>query len=283
MSSNGHIDNKDTSCEAFCAVNCYRWNIPQVIIENSKTANYAVLILNRPISQNLDFVTKMWKNASVTITVDGGTRQWEQFLKNQTEAVRKTFMKPDLVTGDFDSIGDEVLALYTKKGCKMIVTPDQNHTDFTKALMELNIHCNGNGIQIDHVIAFAQGSGRLDQTIGNIQSLFLARDKLLLDPHTKVFILSDDSLSWLLNPGEHTIIVPKSTLKYKRAWCSLIPIGEPCKYVTSTGLKWNLDNQPLQFGQLVSTSNAFSGSETVTIHCSHTLLWSMKIPGITKS
>lgn len=139
--------------------------------------------------------------------------------------------------------------------------------------MELNIHCNGNEIQvsymllfkcfqflstiasdykrklslknglflqIDHVIAFAQSSGRFDQTIGNIQSLFLARDKLLLDPHIKVYLLSDDSLSWLLNPGEHEIIVPKDTLKYKRAWCSLIPFGEPCKYVTTTGLKWNL-------------------------------------------
>lgn len=37
----------------------------------------------------------------------------------QTEAVQKTLKKPDLVTGDFDSIGEEVLELYTKKGCKV--------------------------------------------------------------------------------------------------------------------------------------------------------------------
>lgn len=93
---------------------------------------------------------------------------------------------------------------------------------------------------MDYVIALGQCSGRLDQILGNIQTLFLNKDRQLLHPDTKLYIMSDDALSWLLCPGDHVITVPEDTRTHKRAWCSLVPIGETCESVTSSGLKWNL-------------------------------------------
>ncbi|XP_047022678.1 thiamin pyrophosphokinase 1 isoform X2 [Helicoverpa zea] len=263
------------------AVKCWKWDVDQLIM-NKVLGNieYGVLILNRPITQNPGFIKRLWNKASVRMTVDGGTKQWDKFLSNFSDETKTTIQDPDLITGDFDSITDEILEKYKQKGCKIIHTPDQNYTDFTKALLELNIHSNMVGVQLTHVIAIAQTSGRLDQILGNIQTLFLVRDKFLVGPNTNVFLMSDDCISWLLHPGDHVIYIPEESRQHKRAWCSLVPVGETCQRVTSTGLKWNLDNQPLRFGGIVSTSNTFDGSQKVTVKCSHTLLWSMRVPSI---
>lgn len=289
MSTNGMLNKvhklfnifylQHSPCHTNNVVKCWKWDVYE-FIRNQLDTKYAVLVLNRSISQNQDFIRGFWNNATVRMTVDGGTVHWDKFLNTLPEHLQKTMKLPDFITGDFDSITEEVLEKYKKKGCKAIHTPDQNHTDFTKALMQLNSHCKDTDIQLDNVIAIVQSSGRIDQILGNIQTLHLVKEMNLFQPHTKMYILSDDSISWLLEPGDHIINVPEESRRVKKAWCALVPIGEACQNVTTSGLKWNLDKQQLKYGRIVSTSNAFDGSEQVKIKCSHTLLWAMKVPGL---
>lgn len=88
-----------------------------------------------------------------------------------------------------------------------------------------------------------------------------------------VFILSDNSISWLLSTGRHQIHIPESVKKF---WCSLVPFEATT--VTTSGLKWNLTNQTMRFGGIVSTSNKYDSEATsVEITTDNPLLWSMGI------
>lgn len=78
------------------------------------------------------------------ITVDGGTDQWLSYLNKHK--IDCNSIKPiDLITGDMDSILDETLSqMRTHKHTQVIVTEDQNATDFTKALLELKKYTEKN-------------------------------------------------------------------------------------------------------------------------------------------
>lgn len=97
------------------------------------------------------------------------------------------------------------------------------------------------------MVVLGQTSGRLDQVLGNIHTLFLARDKHLLSPNTKLYLISDDAISWVLTQGSHLIKIPRETLQSNKSWCSLVPIGESCMNVTTSGLKWDLGKRKLDY------------------------------------
>ncbi|PSN33329.1 Thiamine pyrophosphokinase 1 [Blattella germanica] len=202
------------------------------------------------------------------LTVDGGTNRWFQFLEG-VDAVA-----PDLITGDMDSIKENVLAHFKKEGSQVMQTPDQNETDFTKALRHVHRHFTSQNLQLDAVIAVCETSGRLDQIITNLNTLFKAKD---IVGNVPVYQLAKNSLTWLLRPGLHQINVGEKIVE-ERGWCSLVPLGERVEHVTTTGLKWNLENRTLEFGGMVSTSNSYSGSPVVTVDTDGSLVWSIGLP-----
>lgn len=69
--------------------------------------------------------------------VDGGANRWLDFLaKNEKLG---NFANPELLTGDFDSITDHTMKHFRELlTSKIIHTPNQDYTDFTKSLMELS-------------------------------------------------------------------------------------------------------------------------------------------------
>ncbi len=62
----------------------------------------------------------------------GGNRLYDIFAKKKIEEM-DDFL-PHIVSGDFDSIRADVLQFYKEKDVQIIPTPDQNKTDFHKAL-----------------------------------------------------------------------------------------------------------------------------------------------------
>lgn len=110
---------------------------------------------------------------------------------------------------------------------------------------------------------YADTSGRFDHIMGNINTLYKS-DKIIESIQVIVFYLiiiyfylkrfssiyqilcfyqviqlASNSLTWILKPGFHNIIIPK-ILVQTNSWCGLLPIGAPVNCIVTTGLKWNL-------------------------------------------
>jgi thiamine pyrophosphokinase len=80
--------------------------------------------------------------ASVRVAVDGGANCWFHFLQGSECVV------PDLVVGDFDSVKQDVLSYFRSKGAEVIQTPDQDETDFTKALRQIESLITRQNLQV---------------------------------------------------------------------------------------------------------------------------------------
>ena len=91
---------------------------------------------------------------------------------------------PDLITGDFDSIDEEAIDFYgTHPQVPIIPTPDQNYSDFTKALLVLSDparHLKSAKIpeKLEAIIAYVESgsaSGRPDQVCTTGSNILLSR------------------------------------------------------------------------------------------------------------
>lgn len=262
-------------------VNTTMWDPVQIFTHHSHY-KYAVVILNSPLYWKDDILLQIWKNAQINVTVDGGTYKWLCYLKEQgIDLLNENHNEyvPNLITGDMDSCSPIILEKLKNMGSIVIETPDQDHTDYAKALFQLGQYVKMKNIKLNRIYVFTDFSGRFDHIMGNINTLYKS-DTLI--EHVQVIQIASDSMTWILRPGFHSIIIPKILIQ-TNSWCGLLPVGAPVNCIITTGLKWNLNNATLQFGDLVSTSNTYDNCSEVTVNTDSPVIWTMGIEPLQKN
>jgi thiamine pyrophosphokinase len=143
--------------------------------------------------------------------------------------LKKQNIQPDLITGDFDSIE------HIPKNIEVIPTPDQNFTDFHKALQILHAR---DFLDID---IFGGTGKEQDHFLGNLSTALEWGKKIKLtffDDFGRFFLL--DKTFNETNILNHTI--------------SLIPF--PSAYgICTKGLRYPLHKETLVFGERIGTRN----------------------------
>ena len=157
-----------------------------------------------------------------------------------SEALRAAGIAPDLIMGDFDSLG------FTPEGENVLPhSPIKDDTDLLLAIrwaMERGWR--------RFVIYGALGGKRLDQTVASFQTLrFLAEHGV----HGR-----------LVGDGWNVTLLQNAALRFPPAasgWLSLFVSGEEARGVTLRGLKYELTDAVLTCGMPLGVSNEFLGKE----------------------
>ena len=174
-----------------------------------------------------------------------------------------------LLLGDLDSVNKTTLEHFRGKNVEIRYEMDQDSTDFDKAL---NLTCRKltdcPDIEVEGILAMCPLHGRLDHIISQMNSAYqYCKQQKYVYP---LYMMSQQSLSWVLPPGKHQIDVSNCDSET----CGYVPVFGPVSGITTSGLKYEVTNSTMEMGGLISTSNSFV-SDKVEITNDHYLLWIM--------
>lgn len=150
-------------------------------------------------------------------------------------------------------------------GSRMEKQDDENTNDLYKSLnyivKDVKIPTN-----VQKTIYILGTELRVDHQFANFDAMYhFGRSACL-----QLVLVSQSCQSFILQPDIVHQINVDSTLEC--GTCGIIPLFEPVRRVSTSGLKWNLNGTPLQFGKIVSTSNQMVHNKA-TVQASEPVLW----------
>ncbi|KAI0016838.1 thiamine pyrophosphokinase [Xylariomycetidae sp. FL0641] len=241
---------------------------------------FAVIVLNQPIRPRALF-KDLWAAADLRVAADGGANrilELDQSNHQQGHEAAETGSRNqhhqtglDVIVGDLDSLSDEARTYFTSQNpkCRVVHEADQYSTDFTKAVRLVRRELPARSI-------FCMGGlgGRVDQGLSQLHHLYMFQTSPSY-ADGRLFLVSGESLSFLLKAGRHRIHVRETDGENERdddclttagdpfaKYVGIIPVKEP-SIISTRGLEWDVENWPTEFGGQMSTSNHILPETTV--------------------
>jgi thiamine pyrophosphokinase len=192
----------------------------------------SVIFLNGKLPR-LKIIEHYISRNSYIICADGGANK-----------LREYSILPNIILGDLDSIYKKSIKYFSKKNIEIRKIEDQDTTDFEKSLM----YCIENDIK--KCLIFGAISRRSDHTLNNFSILkryYKSLEMKIIDDRYEIFFVKNNvSLSYKKNKTLSFMAMPNA------------------KGITTTGLKYPLNNEDLEFGVREGTLNE-SVSDKITI------------------
>lgn len=174
---------------------------------------------------------------------------------------------------------------YEGLGVNVVQDCDQYSTDFTKCLAYLQKHApSSTAGQLDILILGGLG-GRVDQAFSQIHHLYLmARDYSSTQEAGNLYLVSEESLTFILQPGRNVIHTPGTRMHSTRSNdadnileenVGIIPLSGPAR-ITTKGLEWDVQDWPTEIGGQLSTSNHIR-DEVVEVDGSVAVLFTLEL------
>ncbi len=192
----------------------------------------AIVFCNGEI-ENYSFINKYLDDCSMVICCDGGLRH-----------AHNIGIFPDYILGDFDSVNNETLNNYEKRGSKLIKYNTEK--DFTDTEIAIDFVLNKNASEI---LIFGGIGSRFDHTLSNLQIL-----KKPLEKNVDAFLIDENNIIRLIN-SDLTVFGEVNSL------ISLLPLAQTVSGITTYGLKYKLCNETIEIGSSRGISNVFIENE----------------------
>ncbi|RFU30314.1 hypothetical protein B7463_g6028, partial [Scytalidium lignicola] len=261
--------------------------------------DFVLVVLNQPMELSNIIYAETWRNSILHIGADGGANRVRGVnVRHKVEPHSKEFLNLDLVIGDLDSLESDTKAYWHELGTSIIKDPDQETTDFTKAvnyarnldskkysdlISASTLH--GQRTQVldesrynmktRDILCIGGLGGRIDQGLSTMHHLYMFQK----DPSYssgRVFLLSSEGITFVLKSGNHEIKVrDKSQICGLGKHIGIIPLREP-SVITTKGLKWDVSDWPTAFGDRISTSNHVD-AEYVTVETTKDVLFTIDL------
>lgn len=178
----------------------------------------------------------------------GQLLEWSPLVVVLDGAVHRVLelgLKIDVLLGDFDHKEDREKLLKHQQPVEIVHTPDQNKTDLEKAIDYLI----NRGAKAANII-WATGK-RADHSITNMTNIVRYKNDInlvMLDDYSRIYRCPHTYTKWFS----------------KGTPLSLIPVGT-VKGITTSGLKYNLNNEELTLGYRTGNSNEAAADGSVSI------------------
>lgn len=213
---------------------------------NYNHCNNICLFVNSPNLSNI-FTKTIKQNLQsnsfhMIICADGGINHLHDYiLLNPTIFIH-------YIIGDLDSINKEIQDYYEQHGTKIIKDLNQDMNDLEKCLhfIQDNIQEKKN---IEKILIYGAFGGRVDQMMAHF-------DTLKRWNHLPLVLLDDMNVAYLIKPNiQYQIVFNELKDHIEGNSIGIIPLYGKIHEMTTTGLKWDLNHQSLEFGELISSSN----------------------------